>query len=165
MYELHDGESIKDVKRFEGKYAVTDHGRVWSYKRKKWLSPCNNGHGYLVVRLSTNGDATDKKVHRLVAEAFVQNPHEKPQVNHINGIKADNKATNLCFVTPKENNQHACDQGLNSHFKLLLKDKIIVCKMFYQGGIRKVDIARIFNMSSPGILYIINAYGNQVGHA
>jgi hypothetical protein len=45
MYTLHEGERFKDIIKFEGDYAVTDHGRVWSYKRNKWLAPCNNGLG------------------------------------------------------------------------------------------------------------------------
>jgi hypothetical protein len=165
MYILHDGERIKDVKKFEGNYAVTDHGRVWSYKRNKWLKPFNTGHGYLVVKLSCNGKSEDQKVHRLVGEAFLKNPHNKPQINHKNGNKEDNRVSNLCWSTPRENIQHSCDLGLNSHLRLSLKDKIIVCKMYYQGKIRQADIARIFDMSPAGIDYIIKAYGNQVGHA
>ena len=165
MYTLLEGERIKDISKFEGDYAVTDHGRVWSYKRNKWLAPCNNGLGYSTVNLWRNGKDVCRKIHRLVGEAFIKNPQNKPFVNHKNGIKSDCHYKNLEWVTARENNQHACDNGLNSHYKLSGKDKIIICKMYYQGKIRMSDIARIFELSSSGILHIIRAYGDQEGHA
>lgn len=167
MYTLYDGEKITDVKGFEGIYAVTDHGRVWSWKRKIWLKPFNtgSGSGYCTVRLSVNGKAVDKKVHRLVGEAFIPNKLNKKQINHLNGNKQDNMAVNLCWVTPRENIQHACDQGLNTIHKLSSTDKLIICQMFDSKKMRQADLARYFGISPPGIYYIIKAYGNQVGHA
>lgn len=165
MLELNEGERIKNIKMFEGIYAITDGGRVWSYRRKKWLASFDKGKGYQTVRLCFKGNETDITIHRLVGNAFIHNPLNKPYVNHKNGNKSDNHYKNLEWVTSRENIQHACDNKLNSHFKLSKKDKIIICQMYYLCKIRKADIARIFDISASGILYIIKAYGDQVGNA
>ena len=93
-----------DVKGFEGRYAVTADGKVWSYQQKKYLKPANNGHGYMYVNLSdASGKRYMKRVHRLVAEAYVANPDNKPVVNHIDLDRSNNDASNLEWVTYKEN--------------------------------------------------------------
>lgn len=158
MYELQEGEKIKDIKGYEGSYAITTNGRVWSYRRNIWLSEFYVGHGYAAVRLCDSGKETDKKVHRLVAEAFIRNEDNKPQVNHINGIKKDNRISNLCWATARENIQHACDLGLNTNHKLSFKDKITICKLFHFCNAKKAYIARLFGISSPGVIYVLREY-------
>ena len=71
-----------------------------------------NNCGYVEVRLSKDGKSETAIVHRLVAQAFVQNPLYKPQVNYINGIKTNNRPANLDWVTHAENMKHAYDTGL-----------------------------------------------------
>lgn len=165
MYELYEGEKIVDIKGYEGSYAVTDNGRVWSVRRNIWLKPFETGTGYMTVRLCVNEKGKDPKIHRLVGEAFIRNPENKPQINHINGDKKDNRASNLAWVTARENIQHACDLGLNSHFKLSGQDKKIICQMYERCDVTMAYLADRYDMSAPGIHYIINKYGNQVGHA
>lgn len=105
---------INEVKGFETieGYKITDKGNVISYKRKKikQLNPYPNTKGYPLVDLSQNRRSV--KVHRLVAIAFIPNPKNKPQVNHINGIKTDNRVENLEWVTNSENQLHAIKIGL-----------------------------------------------------
>lgn len=94
---------IKDVDGFEGRYQVTDDGRVYSCVTKKWLKPYLMNDGYLGVCLHKNGKQSNQKVHRLVATAFVKNPHLKNVVNHLNEDKTDNRAENLEWSTTREN--------------------------------------------------------------
>lgn len=67
---------------------------------------------YKFVTLNVNGKQKRMRVHRLVAEAFIENPDNKPYVNHLNGIRSDNNIVNLEWVTPSENTQHAVATGL-----------------------------------------------------
>lgn len=97
----------KDIKGYEGLYQVSNEGevrRLWKSKTHI-LSP-SNSLGYSYVNLCKHGKATRMTVHRLVAEAFVPNPDGKPEVNHINELKSDNRAKNLEWMTSSENQNH-----------------------------------------------------------
>jgi hypothetical protein len=161
--KLKRNEKIKFVKGFEGLYAVTTHGRVWSYHRKKWLTPYDVGQGYCTVRLYDQGDNTDRKVHRLVAEAFIPNPEGKPQVNHINGKKWDNRVSNLEWCTARENIQHASDMGLSKIGKLSYYKKVLICNMYKTFQLSKTEIAACFGVTPPAICYIIKTYTPILG--
>ena len=96
---------MKDIKNYEGLYAVTSCGKVWSYTHKRFLNPQCNGH-YYQVNLSKDGKTRHHFIHRLVAEAYLLNPNSLPQVNHIDENKANNAVTNLEWCTVKENANH-----------------------------------------------------------
>ena len=86
---------MRDVKNYEGLYAVTSCGRVWSYRRQKFLKPGVNHKGYLFVNLSKNGKVKCSRIHRLVAEAYLPNPDNLPQINHKDECKTNNCLQNL----------------------------------------------------------------------
>lgn len=99
---------MKDIQGYEGLYAITKDGQVWSYKSNRFLKPSTtNGEGtYLKVSLSKEGKVSKRYIHRLVAEAFIPNPENKPEVNHIDENKQNNCVSNLEWVTEKENANH-----------------------------------------------------------
>lgn len=156
----------KDVDGYKGFYQVSNIGDVRSVdryvnhwqggkciKKGKDLKPSLNHKGYCMVNLQINGKGGLKSIHRLVAEAFIPNPENKPQVNHINGIKSDNKVENLEWSTQSENQRHAFITGLNkgSMFgrkgelhprNLLSKDDVRKCKDAFSKGHKIKDIAR-----------------------
>ena len=99
---------FKPINGYGGRYLVSDQGGVYSTysKRIRLLSQKIDRYGYPVVALSRGGVVKHIPVHRLVAMAFVENPYNKPCVNHINEDKTDNRAVNLEWVTVKENDNH-----------------------------------------------------------
>lgn len=98
-------EKWKDVDGYEGLYKISNFGRVKGKHRIK--SQQDNGKGYLTVHLNKNGKSRWHLVHRLVAKAFIENPENKPTVNHIDGNRKNNNVNNLEWATYSENNLHS----------------------------------------------------------
>lgn len=107
-------EQWKDVTGYEGLYQVSDAGRVAKIRngerRVKKASRCSGD--YLQACLTKEKKQRRFLVHRLVAEAFIPNPDGKPEVNHIDGDKANNAASNLEWVTARENVGHSYIAGI-----------------------------------------------------
>lgn len=98
-------EIWKDIPGYEGRYRISDQGRVYSTLRGT-LKPYKTRDGYLIATLTRGGHRFRIGVHRLVASAFIPNPEGKPQINHIDGNKENNSPGNLEWVTCSENNLH-----------------------------------------------------------
>ena len=124
----------KDVVDYEGLYKVSNLGRVWSVRKNIILYKRLRTDGYLTVRLSGDFNKKDIAIHRLVAMAFAENTHNKPCVNHVDGNKLNNKATNLEWVTVEENNIHALNMGLikYKYKKVIQRSKNGEIIKFYQ---------------------------------
>ena len=133
-------ENWKPVLSYEGYYEINEVGIVRGISRmivlrngrlreiqEKIIKPRLNNRGYLDVRLSRNGETRTKFPHILLAQTFIPNPENKLFVNHINGIKTDNRLINLEFCTHKENIIHAYRTGLINKMNLR-KPKRLVCK-------------------------------------
>ena len=99
---------MKIIPNFEN-YSVTMSGRVINNTTKKCKKPSDNhsGKGYLYVDLYNNGKRKRFYIHRLVAELYIQNPENKPYVNHKDGNPRNNCVENLEWCTPLENVEHA----------------------------------------------------------
>lgn len=122
-------ELWKDITDYEGFYQVSSFGRVRSLdrevvrsrpghtshsilKRGKPKRPSDGGHGYLIVALSKDSISKTVRISRLVCAAFNPNPKNLPFVNHIDGVKTNNRYSNLEWVTMDENAAHAAENGL-----------------------------------------------------
>ena len=105
-------EKFKPIIGYEGLYEVDNLGSIKNTKTNRILKPITNKIGYNVVNLRKNNKTINHKIHRLISIAFIPNLKNKPQVNHINGIKTDNRIENLEWATAKENSNHAQRTGL-----------------------------------------------------
>ena len=105
-------EVWKPIDGANGQYEVSNMGNLRNSKTHRPVKGTPDKKGYLRFRPTINRKKKSFKVHRIVALAFIPNPENKPHVNHINGIKSDNRAENLEWVTCKENAEHAMKNGL-----------------------------------------------------
>jgi hypothetical protein len=109
-YFIPDIEIWKDIKGYEKYYEISNLGNV---RRKSYLLSTNKTYdGYQAITLCANKTQKTKTIHRLVAETFIENIENKPQVNHIDGNKSNNKLENLEWMTSSENVKHALKLGL-----------------------------------------------------
>lgn len=130
-------EQWKPIKGFED-YEVSDAGRIRSLDhyvkngvgfrivRGRILKLIPDKNGYYMIGLKRGGKHFPKKVHRLVAEAFISNPESKPQINHKNFVKTDNRVSNIEWVTQSENMLHSYRNG-NMDNALEKKRKPVKC--------------------------------------
>jgi NUMOD4 motif/HNH endonuclease len=121
-------EHWRDIEGYKGMYQVSDLGRIRSlkYGKKRILKP-SLSKGYCSYSLSKDNFVKYFRGHRLVAIAFIPNPENKPEVNHKNGNKLDNRKVNLEWATDEENKQHAWKTGLHT-YKESQREKMRITK-------------------------------------
>lgn len=133
-------EIWKDIPNYEGLYQISSFGNVKSFPRKgtqtrkeRILKFKKDKKGYFFVHLSKNNIQKSIKIHRKVAILFIPNPLNKPQINHIDGNKQNNKLENLEWCTNGENQLHAYKIGLQKMGQIR-KDRISIARI---NGIKK----------------------------
>ena len=159
-----EGEIWKDIEGYEGIYLVSNKGRVKRIMHRK--NPTNtiintslNATGYHKIALTLNGKGFCKILSRLVAQAFIPNPENKPQVNHLKG-KDDNRAESLEWSTSKENINHAWETGLSTakkgdkHNMAKLTEKEVL-EIRAIKGMTKKDIGKLYNIGEAAVGKII----------
>ena len=169
LNETFINEDWKDITGYEGMYQVSNCGRVksldrivkggysGSYVRKGALKKQSaDEEGYLNICLYKDGKPNMFRVHRLVAEAFIPNPENLPQVNHKDGDKLNNNVENLEWCNNSQNQKHACQFGLRKT-KLSKDDKEFICKSYIprdrEFGTR--GLARKFNVAQSSIRQVL----------
>ena len=133
---------------FEGHYEASSEGRIRrshqsSGTRAGKLLGQHNAGGYLMVVCSVKGKANTKKVHRLVAAAFLGPCPSGLEVNHIDGIKSNNSAVNLEYVTRSRNQRHARALGLFSPYRRHPQSTIDEIRRLYSQGLNFTAIAAV----------------------
>lgn len=107
-------EKFLDVVGYEDIFQISNTGKVFSKRTNKILKHHVAKSGYCTLATKVNGLNVAFRIHRLVATAFLANPENKPEVNHLDGNKANNIVSNLEWVTSKENIRHAFATGLKT---------------------------------------------------
>lgn len=161
-------EIWKPVKDFGGKYDISNHGRIRSNinsGKGLYKKSFRNRDGYLYVRLQLpvpGGKAKTLKVHRLVAQHFVENPDNKPHIDHINANKLCNYSWNLRWCTHAENISFGWETGRYNNvgekhgMSKLTTEKVIEIKTMCSTGVNDKDIAAAFNLSRRHVTDIRN---------
>ena len=165
-------EVWKDIEGYEGRYQVSNCGRIRSFLTKgvrnnveiydenyHIMKPVHNIFGYCVVRLYKNDGGKAFAVHRLVARAFIPNPNNLPQVNHIDGNKQNNNSNNLEWVTAKENIAHSFSTGLHMEgsdhpITIIHKEKLHEVVGLREFGLSFREIGEQFGVEKSTAAYI-----------
>lgn len=153
---------MKDIPGYEGLYAATTDGKVWSTRSRKYLANTLHHTGYLIVCLSKNKGKKNLTVHKIVALTYLG--ESNLIINHKNGNKTDNNVSNLEYCTHKQNNHHARAIGLtktrygedcgNSKFS---KEEIVhIRHLFFNEGMQQFEIANKFNTTKSNIYRILS---------
>lgn len=169
-------EEYKEIPGYNGRYIITNDGRVWSNRRKngieRFLKNYKLGDYFCVYLYPKDGCREARMVHRLVAETFIPNEENKPFVNHIDGNKENNHVENLEWCTQKENVNHAIHVlgkwsnsekqrkqasylGLSKR-KLTMEEAEKARKLYMTGKYSHKKLASMFGISKPCMTKLLN---------
>ena len=158
-------EDWRDIAGYEGYYQVSSFGRVRSqYRGDRVLKPTLDGPGYPRVTVVKDGVRSTRFVHRFVAIAFLPLLDGRDQVNHKNGVKADNRVDNLEWCTQFENMRHAVDTGLKDHAGeknpqvVLTETKVLEIRKLRADGTKFRVIAEMYGVSLSAIAMVVYRY-------
>ena len=157
---------FKDIKGYEGLYKIDDKGNVYSCitnsSRRKGIMKPQSKNGYLTIGLYKDKKYKNYLIHRLVAQAFISNPNNLKEVNHIDGNKHNNRVQNLEWCTGSQNVKHSYEHGLHPR---LCGEKNVAHKLTWKDvheirGIYKdvscTELSKKYNVSASTIRDIKN---------
>lgn len=161
-------EIWKDIPGYEGVYQASNSGYVKRVKSAKYktghvLSPAKNKSGYCTVSLYRDKEKRSRLVHSLVMAAFCGVPASSMEVNHKNGIKTDNRLSNLEYVTRSENQRHSIDvlgkkslSGEESGMAKLTDSQVKDMRLLYsQGNITQRELAALYGIKQMTVWCIL----------
>ena len=144
-------EVWQKVKGYEDSYLVSNHGRVKSLSSSRVFTGSNSGY----ARCRIGGRML--RVHRLVAEAFIPNPENKPQVNHLDGDKQNNHVSNLEWCTNAENAIHAYQTGITETVNPpFTKDDVKAIRKLKAEGFGATEISRKLSLNYWNVSKVYN---------
>jgi hypothetical protein len=149
-----DGEVWMDIVGYEGLYRVSNMGRVFIVKKGVMMTLKNN-KGYKYVFLSKNDKKKQCAVYRLVAQHFIPNPNNLPEVNHKWGIIWDNRASELEWMTHGNNMRHSYIMVLNNNFKISIEQANEIRAKYLTYDYSFAFLAKEYNVSRSLIFQII----------
>ena len=158
----------KHIPGYSDKYIINRHGDIYSFYHNCYLKKRLRKDGYFDVKLTKDKKESKQLLHRLLAITFIDNPENKPEVNHINGVKTDNSLENLEWNTMSENAMHASKTGLRENQKLAARESGFknriwpmemaqeIRRIYRASGTKQIELSRMFNMSRPLVCRIVN---------
>lgn len=162
MKKMRESWKPAPVSKYAEVYKVSSNGRIKNRKGKILKLSVNKGYSFITFCI--NREAKKFPVHRLVINAFSENPFNKPCVNHKNSNRGDNRIENLEWVTHKENIQHALNskrmyspKGTDCHFAVLKEKDIFRIRYLYEKEKMKIsEIAKTLNIAHSTVYYAAN---------
>lgn len=149
----------KEIAGYEGLYKISSIGEVWSLRKNKVMRSQVAHNGYPKVGLVKDKKIGSFFVHRLVANAFLDKPSAKYEVNHIDGVKTNNCLDNLEWVTRSQNIKHAIGIGIvfnDGYHGRKNKERNDIIYSEFLSGVKRKDLALKWKMTTAGIGQIIN---------
>ena len=150
------------IKDYEDFYLISTSGAIYSLRKRRNVAQFPNEKGYLRVRLTDTTKMTQHFVHRLVGKAFIPNPSNLPQINHINGDKSDNRVENLEWMSLQDNVKHAITNGMSPNVVCLSTQQISEALSKYLQGYTLSQLHAEYNVG-VSLNAWIKEYAQSVG--